>query len=429
MTTIPQVSQAMQKVLHEEAEKAGRASGFIKRQRKLSGASFVQTLVFGWMANPQGSLEELSQAAATCGVDISPQGLDERFSASAAECLKQVLAASLTCLIEADGGSVGLLARFRGVYLQDSTVLGLPEALREVWPNCGNQNRQGAGLKVQTMLDYQSGRLSLSLHPASANDCPLQSLDLPAGSLRLADSAYFDLQRFEQLTKRGVYWLSRVPARVRLWDEQGHSLRLSDWLAQQDGSQLDQTVYLSQRRVACRLLASRVPPHVAAQRREQLTADAKRRAKPVSQEALALVDWTVLVTNLPLALLSLEEALVLIRVRWQIELLFKLWKSHGHLATSRSAQPWRIVCEVYAKLLMLVIQHWLLLLGCWDNADRSLTKAVFTLRKHAFHLALVLIDTPRLGLALAAIIRAIRRCRLNKRRSHPATFQRLLALS
>jgi hypothetical protein len=227
MTTIAQVSTALQYVLQEVAEKAGRDSGFIKRERKLSGASFVQTLVFGWMANPSGSLEELSQAAATCGVEISPQGLDARFSARAAECLKQVLEASLSCLVEADGGSIGLLSRFQGVYLQDSTVLGLPAALREIWPNCGNQSGQGAGLKLQTMLEYQSGRLQVSLHPARANDCPLQSLEMPVGALRLADTGYFDLQRFEQLTQRGVYYLSRVPARVRLWDEQGHTaLRL-----------------------------------------------------------------------------------------------------------------------------------------------------------------------------------------------------------
>src|ERR1043166_8109840 len=230
MTTITQVSAALQYVLKEAADKAGRESGFIKRARKLSGASFVQTLVFGWMANPQGSLEELSQAGATCGVEISPQGLDARFGPSAAECLKQVLEASLSCLVEADGGSIGLLSRFRGVYLQDSTVLGLPAALREMWPNCGNQNGQGAGVKVQTIFEYQSGRLQVSLHPARANDCPLQSLDMPVGALRLADTGYFDLQRFEQLTRRGVYYLSRVPARVRLWDEQGHTLQISDWL-------------------------------------------------------------------------------------------------------------------------------------------------------------------------------------------------------
>jgi hypothetical protein len=96
-----------------------------------------------------------------------------------------------------------------------------------------------------------------------------------------------------------------------------------------------------------------------------------------------LAGWTVYVTNVPAARLSLAEAFVLGRARWQIELLFKLWKSGGRLDESRSADPWRILGEVYAKLVAMVTQHWLLLEGCWDRPDRSLTRAAQTIREHA----------------------------------------------
>src|SRR5690606_39943570 len=66
-------------------------SEFIQRQRKLNGESFASSVVWGYMAIPQASLAELSQAAALCGVNISPQGLAQRMTASAAECLRQVL--------------------------------------------------------------------------------------------------------------------------------------------------------------------------------------------------------------------------------------------------------------------------------------------------------------------------------------------------
>jgi len=59
-----------------------------------------------------------------------------------------------------------------------------------------------------------------------------------------------------------------------------------------------------------------------------------------------------LITTAPAYKLSFDEALVLYGARWQIELLFKLWKSHAKLDTSRSCNPWRILTEIYIKLLV-----------------------------------------------------------------------------
>jgi len=429
MTTLPQISEHLQQVLTTIANEAGRRSGFIQRKRKLDGASFVQALVFGWLDNPQASLEDLCQSARVCGVQISAQGLAERFTEQAAECLKQVLEHSLRIMVEAEGGQTSVLGRFNGVYLQDSTVVSLPLSLHSVWSGCGNQAGHSAGLKLQTILDYQHGRLSFQLHPAHRHDNPLQSLDLPAGALRLADTGYFHLQRLQTLSQRGVYWLTRLPAHVQVWDEQ-HPYHLSEWLnshAQQD--ECDMWVRLGAQGCLCRLLAQRVSPDVAQQRQRRLQAEARRRGQPVSTQALALCHWTLMVTNLPASMLSLSEALVLLRLRWQIELLFKLFKSHAHLSTSRSQQPWRILCQVYAKLLGLVIQHWLLILGCWHLPDRSLVKAARVVRNHALLLASVLLDLPRLLLALSLLTSALATCRIHKRKTRPATFQLLAGLS
>ena len=84
MSTIPQVAEAMQKVLTTDADRLGQESGFVRRVRKLNGSRFIQTLVFGFQAKPSAGYEELSQSAATVGVPISPQGLEQRFSRAAA---------------------------------------------------------------------------------------------------------------------------------------------------------------------------------------------------------------------------------------------------------------------------------------------------------------------------------------------------------
>jgi hypothetical protein len=82
----------------------------------------------------------------------------------------------------------------------------------------------------------------------------------------------------------------------------------------------------------------------------------------------------------PTRLLSLEEALVVARARWQIELLFKLWMSQGRIDESTRAKPSRLVYELYAKLLAMIIQHWALLISGWEHVNRSLVKMAQTVR-------------------------------------------------
>ena len=137
MNIIPQVASAMQTVLTTISDTIALATGFVKRRRKLTGCKFVQTLVFGWLANPQSTLDELSQTAATLSVSVTPQALEQRFTPEAAETLKQILDASIQEMISADSQAIPLLERFNGVYIQDSSWVSLPSELVEVWEGCG----------------------------------------------------------------------------------------------------------------------------------------------------------------------------------------------------------------------------------------------------------------------------------------------------
>lgn len=214
-TTIPQLSQILQDLLIKDANELGRSSGFIQRKRKFSGSSFAQSLIFGWQSNPQASLEELCQSSCASGVSISPQGLQDRLnSPQAATFMKELLQQAVNYVVTGEGERQDLLSRFSGVYIQDSTIIELPLALRDWWVGCGNQTSKKAGIKVQTNLNYQHGHLTLQLVEAKRHDCPLQTLDLPSGSLRLADIGYFKVANFRQLTQQGVWWISRLPARV-----------------------------------------------------------------------------------------------------------------------------------------------------------------------------------------------------------------------
>jgi hypothetical protein len=435
MVTVTTVALAMRTILTSTADAAGKASGFIKRQVKFTGATFTQTLVFGWLANPQATLEELCQTAALCGVEITPQGLDQRFTAEAAACLKQVLWAAVERVVTADPVTIPVLQRFNGVYLDDSSTIILPDELAAVWSGCSSRTGHGrAALKLHLRWDWLQGQLIgpfLSDGRQHDRTSVLQQCALPPGSLRLADLGYWSLAELATLDQSGVFWLTRPKVQTAIFTADGQQWDLLDLLQAQKTDEFALAVELGvKQRVPARLLARRVPATVAQARRRRIRATARRRGRQPTKRQLALADWLIYVTNVPGAQLSDAEVLAVARVRWQIELLFKLWKSHNCVDQSRSAQPWRRLCEIYAKLIGVVVQHWILLVGCWQYANRSLTKAAQTVQKHAWHLASVCGQVGRLAEALTAIQRCLAAgCRINKSKKDPRTYQLLLALT
>ena len=89
-------------------------------------------------------------------------------------------------------------------------------------------------------------------------------------------------------------------------------------------------------------------------------------------------------------------------------------------------KPWRILCEVYAKLAAMVLQNWLIQLGCWQDPHRSLFKAAQVVRREANRL-MVALYKGGLEEELMDILRCMRSgCRLNTRKQAPNTSQFLL---
>lgn len=451
ITTIAQVPARLQALLGERVNQIARQVGLVQRDSKLTGAKFVQTLVFGWLAQPAATGDELAESAEDVGVSITGSGLRQRMTAAGAQCLRQVLEAALCETITASEPlAIPILQRFTAVELQDSTQIPLPADLADEWPGGSG----AACLKVQTRWDVLSGALHLELRPGREHDqgAPGHEEDLPPRALRLRDLGYFGLDQLAAEHAREIYWVSRYRLQTQLYlsaaalqalgltapadTDPERAWEVLDLLRRCDAltrrpTGIDVPICLgAEQRLPCRLLAVRVPRAVARLRRQRLHAEARRKGQPVSARQLALAAWTILVTNVPPALLSLAEALVLYRLRWQIELLFKLWKDKGKVDEWRSELPRIILCQVYAKLVGLLLQHWLLVVCGFQYADRSLVKAARVIRHHAAQLASDL-DAPQLvERLLQHIQRHLQRgCRMNPRRTQPNTYQRLLALT
>jgi hypothetical protein len=327
-----------------------------------------------------------------------------------------------------------LLTRFSAVLVDDSSVIGLPDALAAVWQGCGDAiGGHLAALKLAVRVDLRTGTLhTLALEAGRVADraSTLQRQAVPVGALRLADLGYFAVGRLREIAAQQGFFFSRLHAATAVYQPTGGRLELASWLRQQATPTLDQGVLLgAQERLAARLLAWAVPQEVADQRRRRLREEARRRGRTVRAATLALADWTILVTNIPPDRLSVDEAPVLVRVRWQIELLFKLWKSAAQIDNWRTTKPWRILCEVYAKLIGVLIQHWLLIAGCWAHPDRSLLNAAATVRDHALLLAYGLRGALDLVVVLDILVETLHSCPpVQRRAKHPATFQLLEGL-
>lgn len=429
MSSIPQVATSMEHVLTTVARQAARATGFIQRVRAFDGAQFVQTLVFGWLHNPQATTDDLVAMAADLGVTISAQGLSERFTDAAVACLEQVLQAAIAQVIAANPLTIPLLARFPAVLLHDSTTISLPDALASRFQGCGgSQGRGAAALKAHLRLELRTGQVEGPLlQDGRASDRAVGfRRRAPRGALTLRDLGFFQLDDLAADQRDGRHWVSYLKPNTAVFVA-GERLELASFLRTQATATVDVAVTVGVRqRVPCRLLAVPVPEDVAAQRRERIQKEARDKGRRVRPERLVLCGWTIIVTTLEANQLSVREALVLLKLRWQIELLNKLWKSHGAVDQSRGQRPARVLAEVYAKFIGMLLQHWLLLTGCWQAPDRSLPKAAKLVRASARALAQAMRSARRLRTTLRVLLQRLERAgRQTKRQKEPNAYQLL----
>ncbi len=429
MSSITQVSETMQTILTSRAKALERESGFVERDSaQLDGPVFAQTTVLTWMQTAEASYTQLRHTAASVGVHVSNQAIEQRFSEGSARLLRALLE-------EAVG-----------------EVISLPTSLAHEWPGRGSVGQEAA-LRVQAQLELASGCLSglwLQAGQEPERSGEAISSPLPAGSLFNADMGYFTLQEMRQRGTREQYWLTQAKATLTIVDAAGQCWDLLSFLRAQTSDEVDVQVWVGKReRLPVRLIAARVSPEEAKRRREGANGrithppkgcqaplpgkrkpkeqrQGKRKGKQVSAARLRLADWTIMLTNVPQDLLGVQEALVLLRCRWQIELVWKLWKQHGKLDTWRSYKPQRVLTEFYAKLLGLLITHWELLLGCWQAPNRSLLKAKQVVQWMTPCLALALTGLlPVQTIVERTALMMQKGCTIKSRRKKPNTCQLL----
>jgi hypothetical protein len=277
-------------------------------------------------------------------------------------------------------------------------------------------------------MDLRSGALHVEIETGRSTDgaTPRQHAERPVGSLRISDLGYFCVAVFAAMATAGVHFLSRLQFNTGVRKRTDEPVDLLCWLEQQPGPFIDQPILLGAQRLACRLIAWRVPEEQANRRRHKLRQDVmrKRGHEPLAAR-LAWCDWTILVTSVPVKLMTPPEAVVLYRARWQIELLFKRWKTQDRIDVLSGSTEVRQMVRVWSRLLAALVQHWLVIASAWGDPTRSLVKVCEAVRGWVLGLLRALDRRKELERVLGDLCQAVTgTCRRNGR-SKPGTFELL----
>jgi len=389
MTSIPRMSKIMTRLFEYDAAELAREAGM--RERTMSFRQLALVLVLGWWKHPTAGPSVLARFAGSLGLSVCKQDLQSHFTERTATWLLSLLRAAVREVVSANAVALPLLHQFTAVLIEDGSSISLPSVLKKVWGGCGGgasktgkDPKNQAALKVTVRWDLLSGQMQGPYvqegrrHELSS---VLRTQSMKPGSLWIADLGYWTLTWLHHLHEQGVFFLMRYKAGIVLWS-QGKRIDLLAILPQVVGDQIELLVDVGANKVikGVRMLAQRVPQEVATDRQQRIRRAAVDHGKSINPLVFELANWTIVLTNVPVHKLSFHQALALLRARWQIELLFKLWKEQGLVDEWTAEHPWRILCEVYAKLLAMVVQHWFVLLSCWDDPHRSLSGVAEILR-------------------------------------------------
>ena len=360
MTIITGVAAALQDLFGPVARAIADRHVLITRHRTFTGPSRLATVVAGFWHTPHATVADLAHTAAQRGVDLTPQAVAERYTPQLADALRDLFDHAVTRVIEAEPRALGLLRSFPAVVITDSSTITLTPQLAGTFPGCGGTGNSGtAALKRPIPWDLRRGGLTGAIGAGRRADATTPVLDTPLapGSLVLRDLAYFNPERVTPFNAGGIDWISRGLSHLSVGIV-GQRHELVAWLRRQNGDTVDRAVAVGGVGLSCRLVALRVPRAIARGRRRKAITKAKTGGRKPSARHLDSCDWTVVLTNLPAHSWAARVVPTRCRVRWQLERLFKLWKSHHAVGDHRSADATHQPIELSARRIAVVVQHW-----------------------------------------------------------------------
>jgi hypothetical protein len=299
-------------------------------------------------------------------VDISKQGIDQRFNEAAVmyiqSLISKMLSTQVTQFIE-----IGWLKFFNRVKVKDSSKFDLSPKLKDKLPGFGG-NASSSGACIQYEFEIKSGTVNdLTITPANRPDSTdaLSTIDaVEKGDLTIRDLGYFALKYFLAAKKTGAFFLSRLHAKIIVYEMTGNEFKelnfgqLYQVMKENKIERIEKEVYIGKdEKLPVRLVIEVMPDDVFNKRMEKINKYNRSKGHQTSQDYRNRARLNLFISNIPIDVINGEAIAKIYKIRWQIELVFKIWKSIFGLDNINPMKYERLMCTLNARLL-LVLVNW-----------------------------------------------------------------------
>ena len=117
-----------------------------------------------------------------------------------------------------------------------------------------------------------------------------------------------------------------------------------------------------------RLLIYLLPEQEFNQRIRNAQKNARKKGRQIGKDFRARAALNLFITDVDEDTITVDNAWSLYRLRWQIELAFKVWKSIWEIDEIKKVKKARLECYIFSKLLIIIL--------CWSIVWQT-AKAVY----------------------------------------------------
>jgi hypothetical protein len=351
----------------KEIESLGRISGFIKRRSKLTAYRFLMTLLFSRFDGDKLSLNDLcNELDDKFGCHIAKQSLDERFNSEAVMFLKMAISQSVSEKLISNS-SLPFLSHFSAIKIQDSTSFQLPKKLSDSYAGAGGSST-GSLARIQFEYDLKSMEMTtLDLTSGSYQDVTYskdKAGSIGKDELLVRDLGYISRDFMRQVIKQEAFFVNRLRDKQNVYikDESGILVKLdfTILLRRMTYKKLQSEEFvifieIEGEYLEMRLIAEKLPDELYAKRIRKAEREMKKKGYKLTDAYKARARFNLFVTNVNNEVLNARNVGYLYSLRWQIELVFKSWKSTFNLAKVKSLKKERFECQILARLLLIIV--------------------------------------------------------------------------